>query len=232
MGDGVRASGDSGMFPADLRRGERYWRCSLGARPCSELGRMWPEPAGELGTLEPGELLWDEVPPSEWAESGVERQPCVGLRGDRACVGEPAPLSPDDSERLSEDRLRLVWSSDACLVIFLKRDVLFLLAGRRHVQGPHAAHVHVHVHAPPCSPVRSLFGLRLLAASRHFGLVARLPGGADLDGRVLERRGRDGHFGAALEDPQRPSSRPAAPAGGGAAAFGELTFRISSTTSV
>lgn len=40
VGEGVRASGESGMFPADLRRGERYWRCSLGARPCSELGRM------------------------------------------------------------------------------------------------------------------------------------------------------------------------------------------------
>lgn len=106
VGDGVRASGDSGMLPADLRRGERYWRCSLGARPCSELGRMWPEPAGELGTLEPGELLWDEFPPTEtgsgavrgepstgprlcaddspeWAESGVDLWPCVGLRGDR-----------------------------------------------------------------------------------------------------------------------------------------------------
>lgn len=53
----MRASGDSGMLPADLRRGERYWRCSLGARPCRELGRMWAELAGELGTLELGELL-------------------------------------------------------------------------------------------------------------------------------------------------------------------------------
>lgn len=64
VGDGVRASGDSGMLPADLRRGERYCRCSLGARPVRELGLAWaappepPEPpAGELGTLEPGELL-------------------------------------------------------------------------------------------------------------------------------------------------------------------------------
>lgn len=60
----MRASGERGMFPADLRRGERYWRCSLGARPCRELGRMWPELAGELGTLELGELLWDEFPPT------------------------------------------------------------------------------------------------------------------------------------------------------------------------
>lgn len=58
------ANGDSGMLPADLRRGERYWRWSLGARPCRELGRVCPEPAGELGTLELGELLCDEFPPT------------------------------------------------------------------------------------------------------------------------------------------------------------------------
>lgn len=58
------AKGDSGMLPADLRRGERYWRWSLGARPCRELGRVCPEPAGELGTLELGELLCDEFPPT------------------------------------------------------------------------------------------------------------------------------------------------------------------------
>lgn len=51
----------------------------------------------------------------------------VGLRGDRLCVGEAGPLSPDDSERLRDDRLRLVCSSDACLVILRNRDVLFLL---------------------------------------------------------------------------------------------------------
>lgn len=42
-------------------------------------------------------------------------------------MGDPGPLSPDESERFRDDRLRLVWSRDACLVIFLKRDVLFLL---------------------------------------------------------------------------------------------------------
>lgn len=73
VGEGVRARGERGMLPADLRRGERYWRCNLGARPCRELGRIWPELAGEFGTLELGELLWDEVPPTEWVESGVER---------------------------------------------------------------------------------------------------------------------------------------------------------------
>lgn len=64
VGDGVCASGDSGMLPADLQRAERYWRCSFGDRPCSVLGRMWCEAddAGELGVLEAGELLWDEAP--------------------------------------------------------------------------------------------------------------------------------------------------------------------------
>lgn len=42
-------------------------------------------------------------------------------------MGEPGPLSPDDRERLREDRLRLVWSRDACLVIFRNRELLFLL---------------------------------------------------------------------------------------------------------
>lgn len=64
VGDGVCASGDSGMLPADLQRAERYWRCSFGDRPCSVLGRIWcdAEDAGELGVLEAGELLWDEAP--------------------------------------------------------------------------------------------------------------------------------------------------------------------------
>lgn len=70
------ASGDSGMLPADLRRGERYWRWSLGARPCRELGRVCPEPAGELGTLELGELLCDEFPPTldsrQWKDRPTE----------------------------------------------------------------------------------------------------------------------------------------------------------------
>lgn len=50
------------------------------------------------------------------------------------------------------------------------------------------------------SPVLSLLVLGLLVASRHLGFVTRLSGGADLDGRVLKRGGRDGHFGTALRD--------------------------------
>lgn len=64
VGEGVRASGESGMLPADLRLPDRY-RCplSLGARPWRVLGRMCPDPAGELGALELGELLWEELVP-------------------------------------------------------------------------------------------------------------------------------------------------------------------------
>lgn len=86
-GEGVWARGDSGMLPADLRRGERYWRWSLGARPWSELGRVCPEPAGELGTLELGELLCEELPPT-W-----KRQ--TGARGvSRAMRGTVAGTTP------------------------------------------------------------------------------------------------------------------------------------------
>ena len=131
-------------------------------------------------------------------------------------MGEPGPLSPEDSERLSEDRLRLVWRSDACLVIFLKSDVLFLLPGKAHAQRPHPQRPHPQrphpqrphpqrPHPPegprPSSPVLSFFGLHLLIASGHFGLVARLPGGANLDRRVFKGGGGDGDFGAALWSP-------------------------------
>lgn len=57
VGEGVWARGDRGMLPADLQRAERYWRWSLGERPCRELGLMCWEGAGELGVLEAGELL-------------------------------------------------------------------------------------------------------------------------------------------------------------------------------
>ena len=43
------------------------------------------------------------------------------------CVGEPGRLSPGDSERLREDRLWLVCSKLDCLVIFLNRELRFLL---------------------------------------------------------------------------------------------------------
>lgn len=43
-------------------------------------------------------------------------------------MGEHGPLSPDDKERLREERLRLVWSKEACFVIFRNRELLFRLS--------------------------------------------------------------------------------------------------------
>lgn len=43
-------------------------------------------------------------------------------------MGEPGTLSPEDTERFREDRLRLVCSRDACLVILRNREFLFLLS--------------------------------------------------------------------------------------------------------
>lgn len=63
------------MLPADFRLPERY-RCplSLGARPWRVLGRMCPEPAGELGALELGELLWEELVPGGRKHTTVSNQ--------------------------------------------------------------------------------------------------------------------------------------------------------------
>lgn len=60
------------MLPADLRLPDRY-RCplSLGARPWRVLGRICPDPAGELGALELGELLWEELVPVGGKENAV-----------------------------------------------------------------------------------------------------------------------------------------------------------------
>lgn len=44
-------------------------------------------------------------------------------------MGEPGRLSLDESERLREDSDRLVCSRLACLVIFRKSELRFLLRG-------------------------------------------------------------------------------------------------------
>lgn len=46
-------------------------------------------------------------------------------------MGEPGRLSPEDSERFRDDRLRLVCSRLDCLVIFRNRELRFLLQGRK-----------------------------------------------------------------------------------------------------
>lgn len=72
VGEGVCARGERGIFPADLQRAERYWRCSFGDRPCRVLGRMWwDDVAGELGVLEAGELLCEEAPVEETETESV-----------------------------------------------------------------------------------------------------------------------------------------------------------------
>lgn len=49
----------------------------------------------------------------------------MGDRGDKLCVGDPGRLSPDDSDRFRQEKLRLVWSNgEGCLASFLKRDLL------------------------------------------------------------------------------------------------------------
>lgn len=83
---------------------------------------MWPEPAGEFGALELGELLWEELPP-DWVKSGVGRKAAVGERGERLWVGEPGRLSPDDREWLREEKLRLVCRrGEGCMAKRLKRE--------------------------------------------------------------------------------------------------------------
>lgn len=49
------------------------------------------------------------------------------MGGDR-CVGEAGPLSPDDSERFRDVKLRLVWSRDECLVMRRNSDDFLLLS--------------------------------------------------------------------------------------------------------
>ena len=115
-GDGVRASGDSGILCTDLRRLVELVACfilCLCLRPCSVLGRelkLDAAAAGEFGRLDDGELLLDEFA-VELAESEPDDQtrPSGGERGDvmapAAACSEAAvcgaTLSPVENERLS-----------------------------------------------------------------------------------------------------------------------------------
>lgn len=81
VGSGGQASGDGGMLLVDFRR---PLLCrggpSLAARPCSELGRVWPV-AGEAGLLELGDTLGGDAASVGTSGAGL-RQGVVGL-GDR-----------------------------------------------------------------------------------------------------------------------------------------------------
>lgn len=94
---------------------------SLAARPCRELGRVWPAAAGDAGLLELGDILGGDAVSAGASGAGL-RQGVVGL-GDRLWVGEPGRLSLDDRDWWRpEEKLRLVCSTDDCFEIFLKSD--------------------------------------------------------------------------------------------------------------
>ena len=103
LGDGVRASGLSGMWPTDLRRlaaaacADLVAACSLCLSPCREEGRGWNWPAaaaaaaaaGELGTDDDGE---DELDESLWLSLGPGRGEAPGSH---------------ETDRFRDEKLRL-----------------------------------------------------------------------------------------------------------------------------
>ena len=134
-GEGVRASGDSGMLCTDLRLCGDLMVCNLCFSPCSELGLLkCAELAGEFGVLELGELLLDDVSPVERAlsDAGDHILLSGGDLGD--LVGDPGKESPDDSDLLSELKLRLgVMGEPRCcsallLLSLLNSDVRLFLS--------------------------------------------------------------------------------------------------------
>lgn len=57
----------------------------------------------------------------------MERRLWVGERAPKPWVGEPGRLSLEDSERFSDDKLRLVCRRFDCLVILRNKELRFLL---------------------------------------------------------------------------------------------------------
>ncbi len=119
-GDGVRASGDSGMLCTDFLLCGDLTVCSLCFKPCSELGLLkCADPAGELGVLELGELELELVSPVDRAPlseaDGDQTRLSGGDLGER--VGEPGSESPELRDRDSDVKLRLGVSGDAPLAL-------------------------------------------------------------------------------------------------------------------
>jgi len=79
-GTGGQASGEGGMLLVDLRRPALgRGGPSLAARPCRELGRVWPAAAGDAGLLELGDILGgDAVSAGDSGGSGHQSQ-CPSL---------------------------------------------------------------------------------------------------------------------------------------------------------
>lgn len=162
-------------------------------------------------------------------------------------VGEPGRLSPDDRERLREERLRLVWRRLDCLVIFLKRELRFFLTDKqkqRHRGSKTSASLSWNVtechgmswnvmNVMGCRDILlSLLDSCPLAPSSHLGLVARPAGRTHFYGGVLERRGRNGHFISTLQKNMDTSQSSGQRTEDSGQRDVGLTFRMSSTTSV
>lgn len=124
------------MCPTDFLLGEWNVWVSLCFRPWRELGRgkcgRWVELAGEFGTLELGELLWEEFP-VEWGESDCEQSLAVGgERGLLVLVGEAGRLSAAVRLRVSDWKLRLgVRTGDEPVTWWISALALLLLSLRR-----------------------------------------------------------------------------------------------------
>lgn len=108
-GDGVLASGDRGMLCTDFLLCGDLMVCSLCFSPCKELGRENCDgAAGELGVLEVGELLLEELAVDRAeSDAGDHMRVVGGDLGDLDLVGDPGKLSPEDSDLLSEPMLLL-----------------------------------------------------------------------------------------------------------------------------
>lgn len=103
-------------------------------------------------------------------------------------MGDPGRLSLEDREWWRpEEKLRLVWSTEDGLEIFLNRDfrlgtfmVTVREAGRLRKLGSHC---------PPSSPVLGLASAAALASAGHAALGHVLPCRPHLDGGVLQGGG-------------------------------------------
>lgn len=144
----------------------------------------------------------------------MERRLWVGERAPKPWVGEPGRLSLDDSERFSDDKLRLVCSRFDCLVILRKRELRFLLLEEEERKGliqrdskSTLLTTQITVSAcysPLClSPLLPFFASAPLVPSGHLGLIAALAGWSNPDGGVLKGRGGDHYLISTLGNEQR-----------------------------
>lgn len=96
-GEGVRASGESGILWTDLRRWGDLRLCArLCLSPCRELGRQnCDELAGEFGAEELGDELVEEFAADESGDQGIV------MGKERLDLPVPGVLSPHDHDLLN-----------------------------------------------------------------------------------------------------------------------------------